>query len=90
MKGAIVFLTVFIVFLAVTLGYLDLPPGRQLCNLVGVPETEYPVLGIPATTLVIAVFNGVVYGVIAWLIFTFAEAIARKSKREPKKEKQKT
>jgi len=68
MKGAIIFLTVFIVFSAVTLGYHDLPPGRQLYGLLGVSETETPVIKIPATTLVSAVFNGVIYGVIAWLI----------------------
>jgi len=72
-RGVVVFLVVFVVFLAVTLGYADLPPGRQLYGLLGVAETEEPVLGVPVTTLVSAVFNGVIYGVIAWLIFTFAE-----------------
>ena len=76
-KGAIVFLVVFVVFLVVTLGYSDLPPGRQLYGLLGVAETEEPVLGVPATTLVSAVFNGVIYGVIAWLIFTFAERMRK-------------
>ena len=73
MRGAIVFLVVFMVFFAVTLGYPDLPLGRQLYGLLGVPEAEYPVLGIPTTTLVSAGFNGVIYGVVAWLIFTFVE-----------------
>jgi hypothetical protein len=40
--------------------------------MLGVPTTDYPVLSIAATTLVIAVFNGVVYGIIAWLIYTLA------------------
>jgi hypothetical protein len=42
----------------------SIPPRRELYDLLGVPDTDYPVLGIPATTLVIAVFNGVVYGII--------------------------
>lgn len=70
MKGAIVFLIVFITFLAATLTCSDIPPGKALYQLLGVPEVEYPVLNIPATLLVEAIFNGVVYGVIAWLIFT--------------------
>jgi len=78
MKGAIVLLIVFAVFLALTLGYRDLPPGRQLYSLLGVPETEYPVLGIPTITLVSALFNGAIYGVIAWLIYTFVERARRK------------
>ena len=78
MKGAIVFLTIFIIFLAITLGYHDLPPGRQLQGVLGIPETEYPVLGIPTTTLISAVFNGAVYGVIAWLIYTLVEKARKK------------
>jgi di/tricarboxylate transporter len=72
-QGAIVFLVVFFALLLATLTVPDIPPGRALYGLLGVPDTEYPVLGIPATTLVIAVFNGVFYGVIAWLVFTFGK-----------------
>jgi hypothetical protein len=72
MRGAIVFLTVFIILLVITLAHADLPLGKQLYGMLGVPTTDYPVLGIPATTLVIAVFNGVVYGLIALLIYTLA------------------
>jgi len=79
MKGAIVFLTVFVIFLVATLGYPAIPPGKALYQLLGVPETEYPVLGIPATLLVQAIFNGVVYGVIAWLIFSLAMKYKRKA-----------
>ena len=71
MKGAIVFLVFSVIFGAATLQYYtDLPPGRQLYGLLNVPETSYPVLGIPASILIFAVFNGIIYGVIAWLIFT--------------------
>jgi predicted secreted protein len=69
--GAIVFLVVFFVMLLVTLAAPSLPIGSQLYGLFGVPESDYPVLGIGVTTLVSAVLNGVFYGVIAWLIFTF-------------------
>lgn len=81
MKGAIVFLAVFIVFLAATLANPALPPGRALYGLLGVPETDYPVLGVPATLLVQAVFNGVVYGVIAWLIFTLAHEVLKRGRK---------
>jgi hypothetical protein len=85
MKGAIVFLAVFIIFLAVTLAYPYLPPGRQLYGLLGIQETNYPVLGMPTTTLVSAVFNGVIYGVIAWLIFTIAKKLSKTKKKTNKK-----
>ena len=79
MKGAIVFLAVFVIFLVATLGYSAIPPGKALYQLLGAPETEYPVLGIPATLLVQAIFNGVIYGVIAWLIFSLAMKYKRKA-----------
>jgi hypothetical protein len=79
MRGAIVFLVIFVLGLLVTLAYSDMPPGRQIYDALNVPATDYLVLGVQATTLVIAVFNGVVYGVIVWLIYSLAEH-ARKPK----------
>ncbi len=79
MRGAVVFLIVFAAMLIATLAYSDMPPGRQIYNSLGLPATDYIVLGIPASTLIVAVFNGVIYGVIAWLVFTFVEK-ARKPK----------
>jgi ABC-type Fe3+ transport system permease subunit len=73
MRGAIVFLVVFFVILLATLSYSDLPPGRQIYGSLNVPTTDYQVLGVAATTLVVAVFNGAVYGIIGWLIYTLAE-----------------
>ena len=82
-EGAIVFLIAFLVLLAVTLGSPNIPPGRDLYRLLGVPETDYPVLGVPATTLVSAVLNGVVYGIIVWLIFTIFRRTTKKEKQKP-------
>jgi di/tricarboxylate transporter len=72
-EGAIVFLVAFFALLLATLAVPSIPPGPSLYGMLGVPETDYPVLGIQVTTLVIAVFNGAVYGVIAWLVFTFGK-----------------
>lgn len=69
--GAIVFLVAFFALLLATLAAPSLPIGSQLYGLFGVPESDYPVLGIGVTTLVSAVLNGVFYGVIAWVVFTF-------------------
>jgi hypothetical protein len=69
--GAILFLIVFFAMLAATLAYPTIPPGPQLYNMLNVPTVnDYLVLGVPVTTLVIAIFNGVVYGIIAWLVYT--------------------
>jgi len=68
--GAIVFLIVFFLLLLATLAMPDIPPGKQIYGALGVEETNYLVLGISAIFLIEAIFNGVVYGIIAWLIFT--------------------
>jgi len=80
LKGAIVFLVVFFILVFLTIGYVGLPPGRMIYNLLNVPETDYLVLGIGATTLAISVLNGVVYGFIAWLIFTLVAGRGKKDK----------
>jgi hypothetical protein len=73
MKGAMVFLAIFAIFIAATLAYPDMPIGRHICSSLNLPATDYPVTGVPVTTLIVAVFNGVIYDIVAWLIFTFAE-----------------
>jgi len=69
MKGAIVFLLVFVIFLVATLGYPAIPPRKTL----------YQLLGIPATSLVQAIINGVTYGAITWLIFSLTMKYKKES-----------
>ena len=80
MKGAIVFLVFFVAMTVFTLLYADLPPGRQIYAMLDVPETVYPVGGIPATILIISLFNGIVYGIIAWLVYSIAMAAKTRSR----------
>lgn len=76
MRGAIIFLAAFLIFLVVTLGYQELPPGKLIYDALGLPETvDYDVLGLNATVLIIAIFNGVIYGVIIWFIFWLLEKV---------------
>ena len=70
MKGALVFLAVFAIILVVSLGYAELPPGRQIYDAIGGTDVDYPILGISVSTLVPACINGIVYGVIAWIIYS--------------------
>jgi len=78
MKGAIIFLIVFVIFFAVTLAYAELPLGNTISDAMNIdPTVEWS--GLPVRTLTSAIFNGVIYGIIAWLIFSFIEK-ARKPK----------
>ncbi len=64
MRGAIVFVAAFLIFLVVTLGYQDLPPARVIYNPVVGVETDYEMLGISATLPIVTMFNGAIYGII--------------------------
>jgi hypothetical protein len=45
---------------------------------------DYQMLGIPVGTLVEAVFNGVIYGIIEWIIYSLATRTQKpKSKKQP-------
>ena len=86
MKGAIVFLVVFAIVVVITLGNTNIPPGKSIYDAV-LPNTEaasgYLINGtVDAVTAIIAVFNGVIYGFIAWLIFTLATMGKKKDKNQ--------
>jgi hypothetical protein len=69
LKGAIVFLAAFLLFLAISLGYQSMPPGRQIYNAIVGAESDVPVAGIPVTALATGIFNGVIYGFIIYVVF---------------------
>lgn len=86
MKGAIVFLIAFFAILLISLAIPGIPPGQMIYNAIAT-ETDYKVLGIAVPTLVAAVFNAVIYGVVIWLIYDLF--IARKRPKETKKKEEK-
>jgi hypothetical protein len=86
MKGAIVFLVVFAIVLLATLAYTSIPPGKEIYN-AALPNTEqytstYAIVGTNAYALIIAVFNGVIYAFIAWLIFTLIMMVTKKKDKK--------
>jgi hypothetical protein len=86
MKGAIVFLVVFAIVVVITLGNTAIPPGKAIYD-IALPNTEaasgYLIGGtVNAVTAIIAVFNGVIYAFIAWLIFTLVTMGRKKDKAQ--------
>ncbi|MGB9675562.1 MAG: hypothetical protein ACPL0C_00060 [Candidatus Bathyarchaeales archaeon] len=76
-EGAIVFVITFLIFLAATFAYADLPPGNMISDSMGIdPTLEWS--GLAVKTLLSAIFNGIVYGVVVWLIFTFGKKALKK------------
>ena len=53
MRGAIIFLAAFLIFLVITLGYQDLPPGKAIYDFATAGEqADYEVLGLQGSSLV--------------------------------------
>jgi predicted flap endonuclease-1-like 5' DNA nuclease len=80
--GAIIFLIVFAILTVVTLSNPTLPFGYQIYEAIGGVAIDYPILGIPVDTLVPAVFNGIIYGFIVWLLYTIASAATGGDKKD--------
>ncbi len=51
-------------------GFSRQPPGSQIYYAVGGVDIDYPILGIPVATLVPACFNGIIYGIIVWVVYS--------------------
>jgi predicted flap endonuclease-1-like 5' DNA nuclease len=81
MKGAVVFLIVFFLVTMISMG-TEFPPGRDIYYAIGAVDVDYPILGIPVATLVPAIFNGLIYGFIVYVIFSVISSAAGKGKKE--------
>ena len=72
-QGTVVFLVVFTFGFLITIASPDLPPGRLIYNSIGLPDTTHLILDITGPTLGSAIFNGVIYGGIVWLIYAILQ-----------------
>ena len=85
MKGAIVFLAVFAIVFLISLGVTSLPPGQSLYDMLNLPAevTTYKVGGaIYGDVLIKAIFNAVIYALIAYLVFWVLTYRSRKEKAQ--------
>jgi len=86
MKGALIFLATFFLVAYLTTTNPAIPPGKDLYTLLNVPEVDYPVMGYPLTTLVIAVLNGIVYGIVIYIIYVVYSRLSVTKNEEVSKE----
>ncbi len=68
------------------MGDTAIPPGKAIYDAF-LPNTEaasgYLIGGkVDAITAIISVFNGVIYGFIAWLVFTVLMTVFKKDKKQ--------
>jgi hypothetical protein len=69
MIGALVFVIAFVLFLLISL-VIGVPPGSMIIEQL-IPD----IMGTGYEGLAMGIINGVIYGVIIWLIFTIAKML---------------
>jgi hypothetical protein len=72
-KGALVFIAVFVIVFLISLGVTSIPPGPAIYSKLNLPAavTTYKFANaIYGDVLLKAIFNGVIYGFVVWLVFT--------------------
>jgi predicted flap endonuclease-1-like 5' DNA nuclease len=74
LKGALVFIVFFVLFLAIALVGVTLPIGNWIIQeyVSGILQTDY-------ASLVEGIINGVIYGFVAWVIFIMANTLYKRS-----------
>ena len=81
MRGAVIFLIAFVIFLAVTFfAYPQLPPGYNISAAINVEDVIWN--EIEVITLSSAIFNGIIYGIIIWLIFSLIDKARGKGEQK--------
>ena len=75
MIGAVIFVIFFLLFLVITIVVPTLPPGDLIQKALGIPETTVPIVGVEAWILINAIINGVIYGILIWLIYSIVNKL---------------
>ena len=82
MPKVLVFAIVFLLLFVVTLVVPALPPGDMIIGLFGIPATEV-VSGISIVTILNGVMNGLIWGLIAFLIYVVVAPRPKSGELEP-------
>lgn len=83
MLGLVVFAVFFTFFFSVTLVFPSIPPGQLICAVLGNSETCYPVAGISGETLVSGLVNGLIWGVIIIILYSYSRGPQRRQVELP-------
>lgn len=77
MIGAVVFVIAFVLFLVISF-VINLPPGFWIVEeyLPDIMQTDY-------ASLAIGIINGVIYGVIIWVVFSLVMMVYNRMRGKP-------
>lgn len=77
MIGAVIFVIFFLIFTLISVFVFELPPAAIILELFGITVT-----GIQYGDWIIGLINGVIYGLIIWLIYSLIRVVTRREKVE--------
>jgi len=71
MLGVLVFVASFLFLFIISLIFPNMPPGQILFDVLGNSETTYLIAGVSEEILLAAMINGLVWGVIIVIVYSF-------------------
>jgi len=71
MLGVLVFVASFLFLFTITMIFPNMPPGQIVCDVLGNSEANYLIAGVSGDLLVVAMINGVVWGVIIVIVYSY-------------------
>jgi hypothetical protein len=83
MLGILLFLASFIVLFSITLIIPSIPPGNLLVDLFKNVQTSNMIAGISVDHILIATINGIVWGVIILIIYSYCRGPQKDKKTLP-------
>ena len=78
-----VFVISFFTLLFITQIFPIFPPGQLLCELFGNSESDYLIMGISGEVLVSGIINGLVWGVITIIIYSYLKGPSKEKVKLP-------
>jgi len=71
MLSVLVFIGSFLFLFGITIIFPEIPPGQIICDILGNSQTNYPIMGIAGEVLVAGIINGLIFGVIIAILFSY-------------------
>jgi hypothetical protein len=81
-ETVVIFMGVFWVVMLATFPFPGLPPGEEIVKFLNISLADISGTGISTTVLLAAVFNGLIYGAVASLIYALARSLPEMVNRD--------
>ena len=83
MLGIIIFAVAFFFVFSITLVIPNIPPGQILIDFFRNTETTYTLAGFSGELILVATLNGLIWGIIFLLIYSYTRGPQKEKKNLP-------